>query len=227
MLRLYDLAGREDDRRFSPYCWRVRLALAYKNLAVETIPWRFTEKDRIAHSGGNRVPVLEDGDRVLSDSWEILHYLDRAYPEPLLFRSPEIAAVALFVKHWTEATLQPLIAPIIMGDLFQRIHPKDRAYFRETREARFGSTLEEFASDPAGARETLGRSLEPVRLTLETQRYLSGDAPGVVDIIAFGAFQWARCVSPRALVEPTDPIALWQERMLDAFGGAGRVGIAG
>ncbi|MBD0390319.1 MAG: glutathione S-transferase family protein, partial [Nostoc sp. C3-bin3] len=26
-IRLYDLAGAEDDRRFSPNCWRVRLAL--------------------------------------------------------------------------------------------------------------------------------------------------------------------------------------------------------
>ncbi|MDE1903950.1 MAG: glutathione S-transferase N-terminal domain-containing protein, partial [Alphaproteobacteria bacterium] len=40
MLKLFDLAGADDDRRFSPYCWRVKLALAHKGLPVETVPWR-------------------------------------------------------------------------------------------------------------------------------------------------------------------------------------------
>jgi glutathione S-transferase len=50
-LKMWDLAAAEDDRRFSPYCWRVRLALAHKGLQAETIPWRFTEKEAIAFSG--------------------------------------------------------------------------------------------------------------------------------------------------------------------------------
>src|SRR6266446_7829836 len=57
-IKLYDLAGAETDRRFSPYCWRARMALAHKGLEVETIPWRFAEKDAIAFSGQGRVPVL-------------------------------------------------------------------------------------------------------------------------------------------------------------------------
>jgi hypothetical protein len=51
MIKLYDLAGAESDRRFSPYCWRIRLALEHKQQAVETLPWRFTEKEEIAFSG--------------------------------------------------------------------------------------------------------------------------------------------------------------------------------
>ena len=46
-IELYDLAGAEDDRRFSPYCWRIKLALAHKGLEFETIPWRFHEKSRL------------------------------------------------------------------------------------------------------------------------------------------------------------------------------------
>ena len=37
-IRMYDLAGADPARRFSPYCWRIRMALAHKNLSVETIP---------------------------------------------------------------------------------------------------------------------------------------------------------------------------------------------
>ena len=64
-LQLYDLAGAEPERRFSPYCWRTKLALMHKGLAFETIPWRFAEKDAIAFSGQGRVPVLVDGDRAV------------------------------------------------------------------------------------------------------------------------------------------------------------------
>ena len=83
-IKLYELAAAEDDRRFSPYCWRIRMALAHKGLAVETIPWRFTEKEAIAFSGSGTVPVLVDGRRtakddarVVADSWAIAQYLDR------------------------------------------------------------------------------------------------------------------------------------------------------
>ena len=34
-ITLWDLAGAEDDRRFSPYCWRVKMALAHKGLEFE------------------------------------------------------------------------------------------------------------------------------------------------------------------------------------------------
>jgi glutathione S-transferase len=80
-LRMYDLAGAEPERRFSPYCWRIRLALAHKKLAVETIPWRFTEKAEIAASGQIFVPVLVDGDRWIADSWTIANYLEDTFPE--------------------------------------------------------------------------------------------------------------------------------------------------
>jgi hypothetical protein len=47
MKELYELAGADENRRFSPYCWRIRMALAHKGLDVECIPWRFTEKDAL------------------------------------------------------------------------------------------------------------------------------------------------------------------------------------
>ena len=51
-MKLFDLSGEEDDRKISPYCWRIRLALAYKDLHL---PWRAAEKDAIAFSGQGQV----------------------------------------------------------------------------------------------------------------------------------------------------------------------------
>jgi len=47
-IKLYDLAGAEDDCRFSPFCWQVKMALKHKGLNAQEIPWRFTEKEAIA-----------------------------------------------------------------------------------------------------------------------------------------------------------------------------------
>ena len=81
VLMLYELAGL-DDRRFSPYCWRTRMALAHKRLDYETVPVRFTDKPMIAFSGQERVPVIRDGETVVSDSWAIAQHLERGATRP-------------------------------------------------------------------------------------------------------------------------------------------------
>src|SRR5258708_34763735 len=94
-IKLYDLAGAEDDRRFSPYCWRVRMALKHKGLDFETIAWRFTEKDAIAPYKSTTVAVMLDGTNSVYDSWAIALYLDAVYPSrPLLFSGTRARALA-------------------------------------------------------------------------------------------------------------------------------------
>ena len=105
-MQLYDLAGAELERRFSPYCWRIKLALMHKGLPFDTIPWRFTEKNAIAFSGQGRVPVLIDGDQVVFDSWTIANYLEARYPDrPSLFRGDGGRAVTRFVNAWADVVL--------------------------------------------------------------------------------------------------------------------------
>jgi glutathione S-transferase len=59
-IQLYDLAGKDPDIMFGPFCWRVRMSLLHKGLDFELIPWRFTEKETIAESGHSAVPVIKD-----------------------------------------------------------------------------------------------------------------------------------------------------------------------
>jgi glutathione S-transferase len=136
-LLLYDLAGAESERRFSPYCWRTKLALMHKDLSFDTIPWRFSEKDAIAFSGQGRVPVLRDGDKVVSDSWTIANYLEDAYPDrPSLFRGDGGRAVTRFVNAWADGILVIGILRLVITDIFAHLDEKDRGYFRESREQR-------------------------------------------------------------------------------------------
>lgn len=218
---LYDLCGIDEGLRFSPFCWRAKFALAHKGLAVETRPWRFTEKERLAFSDQDKVPVLVDGDEVVSDSYVIFQYLDRAYPERPLLGDAMSEARARFFKHYAERSLAPSIMRTIVMDLFNAIHPQDQAYFRESREARFKRTLEEMHS-PAQGLSQLDHALAPLRGRLEEADFIDGDAPAAADYLVFGNFMWARVVSTADLVSNADPVYGWLERMLDLYDGLGR-----
>ena len=79
-IKLYDLLG-DQDRRYSQYCWRTKLALKHKCLDFEVIPVILTDKEPIAFANAESVPVLVDGDVVKTDSWDIAVYLDDNYDD--------------------------------------------------------------------------------------------------------------------------------------------------
>lgn len=54
-IKLFELVGENTDCTFSPFVWRVKLALQHKGLTYETIPWHYTEKDKIKPSDKVRV----------------------------------------------------------------------------------------------------------------------------------------------------------------------------
>ena len=97
---LYDLAGAEADRRFSPFCWRSKMALAHKGIEAETVPWRFTEKDKLPQPNAGRVPVIVDDGEVVHDSSAIAEYLENRYAErPSLFGGEAGRALTRFVQN--------------------------------------------------------------------------------------------------------------------------------
>jgi glutathione S-transferase len=222
-ITLYDLAGAEPDRRFSPFCWRAKMALAHKGLAVETVPWRFTEKDKLPQPNAGRVPVIIDDGQVVHDSSTIAEYLETHYPDrPSLFGGESGKALTRFVQNWTETVLQPGLIGFVVLDIWRHSAPQDQAYFRRSREERFGTTLENVVKDREARLPAFRDGLTPLRRTVERQRFLAGDAPAYADYIVFGAFQWARAISDFALLAADDPVALWRGRLLDAFGGYAR-----
>ncbi|MBR1144766.1 glutathione S-transferase family protein [Bradyrhizobium sp. AUGA SZCCT0431] len=222
-LKLFELVGTDAARPFSPYCWRTRMALAHKGLSAQTIPWCFTEKDAIAPHGSERVPVLLDGDTSVVDSWTIANYLEDKYPDrPSLFGGEGGRAMARMLNWWGDVTVIGGLSPMIVADIPLNLKPVDAAYFRKSREVRFGKPLEEVVADRDETVEGFRRSLDPLRLTLKTQSYLGGEQPNYADYIVFGGFQWARVVSPFKLLREDDPVYAWRERLLDAFDGMAR-----
>jgi len=221
--KLFELVGTDATRPFSPFCWRTRMALAHKELDTASIPWRFSEKGAIAPHNSEKVPVLIDGETSVADSWAIANYLEDTYQDrPSLFGGEGGRALGRMLNWWGDVVVIGGMFPLIVGDIPGHLAPEDAAYFRKTREARFGKSLEEVVAnrdkDVAGFR----KSLDPMRLTLKTQAYLGGAAPNYADYIVFGPFQWARVVSEFKLLKEDDLVYAWRERMLDAFGGMAR-----
>ena len=218
-----DLAGSDADRRFSPFCWRTKMALAHKGLAVETVPWRFTEKSKLPAPNDGRVPVIIDDGEVVHDSSAIAEYLEEKYPDrPSLFPGDAASGLSKFVQNWAETVLQVGLIGLVVLDIWNHLRPEDQGYFRESREARFGKSLEDVVKDRDARLPMFRASLDPLRRTVERQPFVCGAAPAYADYIVFGAFQWARSISDFELVPVDDPVFAWRGRVLDLYGGLGR-----
>lgn len=216
--KLFDLAA-ADDSRFSPYCWRIKLALAHKNLPFETVSWRFTDKDKIAFTGQGKVPVLVDGKTSIHDSQDIAEYLESHYSnEPSLFGDAPQKALTRFVKEWAETTLHPAIAKLVLPDIFEKLAPQDQPYFRETREAAFGMTIEAVRAARESYVPGFHAALVPIRNTLKTQNFISGPGPAYADHIIFGALRWGTMMSKTPLLDADDIITVWMKTLLETYG---------
>jgi len=79
MLTLYDAAR-------CPYCARVRIVLAEKNVEYETIEVDLSDRPAWIYekNATGRVPVLEEDGWLLPESAVIMEYLEERYPEPAL-----------------------------------------------------------------------------------------------------------------------------------------------
>jgi glutathione S-transferase len=79
MLTLYDAAR-------CPYCARVRIVLAEKDVEYETVEIDLTDRPAWIYekNATGRVPVVEEDAWVLPESAVIMEYLDERYPEPPL-----------------------------------------------------------------------------------------------------------------------------------------------
>jgi len=218
---LYDVQGRED-KRFSPYCWRARMALWHKGLEADFIPVQFGQKNKIAFSGQKLVPVLrEDDGRVIHDSWTIACYLEDAYGDrPSLFGGAAGRAGARFLDSWVDSAVHPALTRLVLSNIHDSvIVDADRSYFRSSREKRFSMTLEEFTDASKSRIATFRAALQPARLTIGETPYLAGPEPHYTDYILFGSFKWVNLCCSLVLLAEDDPLYDWYECMLGLFGG--------
>lgn len=224
-ITLYDLAAADPNIRFSPFCWRSRFSLLHKGLDHKTVAWRFTEKNVLAPSGQGRVPVIIDhgnGDRCIHDSWQIARYLDETYPDRPLMPSVESTVHARFIAAWAETAVHAAAFPLVITHLHAQLDARDQVYFRESREQRFGKTLEALRVDPKAGVDALQRALAPAEQALTMASFLGGAHPTYADYALAGSLMWVWVTSPVAPLDPATATGRWFASMLDLHGGIAR-----
>lgn len=219
---LYDLAG-QNDIRFSPNCWRTKMALAHKGLAHDSKAVHFTEIRKICGGRVTTLPTIDDNGLIVTDSWHIAEHLEDTYPgHPSLFDGPAGRAYSRLTEGWVAGAVFPPLIGLIVADIHSHLILDDQAYFRQSREARFGKSLEDIQAGREARVDVFRAALQPARQALMAQPFLGGMKPLYPDYLVFGALQWSRVVSPLPLLAEDDAVLAWFRRCLDLFNSLGR-----
>ena len=205
---LYDLSGK-NNIRFSPPCWNVKLCLIHNNIDFDTIPIRFTEKDKISFSNQTLVPIIKYNEEIISDSWNIFVWLNDKIKEIKLIPNEQTRVFSHFLYFWTSKSLLPLIFKLIANDIPKILDEEDKQYFIKTREDRIKKPLESLLSYKEKSREQLFQSLITFEKILANNRFLNGNNVGLPDFIFFGNFMWAEKCSSEDLFENLPNIHKW------------------
>ena len=152
--------------------YRVRIALALKGLDYEYRPVHLVKNEQFAESyaavsAARLVPLLKDGEHVLTQSLAIIEYLDETHPEPpLLPADPLGRARVRALAYDVACEIHPLnnlrVLRYLVNDLKVSEDDKNR-WYRHWVETGL---------------ETLERQLVDPR----TGRFCHGDAPTLADI---------------------------------------------
>jgi glutathione S-transferase len=190
---------------FSTNVERVALASGHKAIEIEWIDVDPSDRSPVeAVSGQPLVPVLVDGDEIVSDSPVIIDWLERRVPDPPLFpREPaRRAEVRLFVDWFNNVWKRP---PNLIADEEEKPEPD-------------AARIAKLAARMRG-------SIPLFEDLLNGRNYLFGDF-GAADVIAFPFLKYAAFGAPaddderfhHILVEhqPLDagsPLRAWAERV--------------
>lgn len=195
----------------SGFAWRAVLAaelkgVDYTSRLIEASAGDHRRPEFVSMNPRSKVPVLRDGDFVVTESLAILAYLDRNYPEPPLFgRTAEATAriwqVALDFDNNAVVHFTDLVLPIFFDEV----------------------AAKRVQVDAAG--DAVRRELSTLEGRLNGQPWLAGDALSAADIAIYPFVEGLLRAAGKPAAEPanlrvlpleqTHPaLAGWRERIM-------------
>lgn len=197
------------------------MALELKRVACEVIDVPYLNRSEVVRLTGKvMIPVLVDGERVLTDSPKILEYLDEKYAPSL--RAGPMGSVALIVEQWAESTLEDAAFRLACPGLEQRMGTSDpgreieaRAMFRLVKERRYGEgAIDAWQRDEARYTAQVQELLAPVALALASRPFILGDTPSVADVAVAGQLAMVEAGRPGWVAATVPALRPWFEGLL-------------
>ena len=216
MITLYELAGK-NDLRFSPPCWNVKLCLLYKNIDFETVAIGFSEKNKILFSNQQLVPVLKHQDGHITDSWNIINWLDENYKNPKLFVNEASKNFSHFLYLWTSRQILPILFKIIAHEIPNILEGDDLNHYIITREERIKGPITKFVPVISDSIKKFRSLINPMRSLIKKNGFISGSNPGIEDFIFFGNFKWVYTCSSCNLLDKEDEVFQWYKKINQIF----------
>ena len=108
--------------RHSPYCLKVRMALAAKKLEYRTleITPAIGQIDIFQKTGQKKLPVLFDNETTIHDSSSIIRHLEKIEIEPKLIpEGIKEASQAQIIENWADTTLANSIKVVFLEEIMQ------------------------------------------------------------------------------------------------------------
>jgi glutathione S-transferase len=156
----------------SPFCRKVRLALAEKRLEVELVEERYWERepDFLRRNPAGKVPVVRMNGLTLAESTAICEYIEELHPDPpLLPATPEGRYEVRRMVAWFD-------------DKFHREVTSNLLYERVNKKIT-GQGYPDSVAVKAGAR-AIKFHLDYMAWLLDQRRWLAGDAMSLADFAA-------------------------------------------
>ncbi|KXN74745.1 hypothetical protein CONCODRAFT_82691 [Conidiobolus coronatus NRRL 28638] len=226
MIKLYELVTKENGYSASPYVILAELFLKHKGLEYEKISLRPSQVGptirEITNGKWNLVPtvVFPNGD-IVFDSPEVGKYLDEKYPENPL--DPNNAELDALIEAYANTNLAGFRMAI--NDLYELFEGEDKAYFKESREQRYGIKFSQIPGDRDVNLNNFYKGTQPIDKVLANSKFLDGESPKIHDYAIAARIQCFRTASPKTYKEvivnnPNENFRRWvgdMDKVLDGF----------
>ena len=126
----------------------------------------------------------------MSESFDIVQYLDKQYPSSPLVITPGTLAFETAYYKYLDKEVRAKWPSLVNLYLYETISPKSAIFLKELREAAFGDTLENLAKNPQlqwdAYKDAFTRAALPIYEKAEGA-FLKGNEPGWSDFVTSAA----------------------------------------
>tara|TARA_B100000965_G_scaffold52870_1_gene39441 strand:+ start:3560 stop:4267 length:708 start_codon:yes stop_codon:yes gene_type:complete len=179
--------------RHSPYCLKVRMALAAKKLEYRTVEITpaIGQIDIFQKTGQRKLPVLFDNEITIHDSSSIIRHLEKIQIEPnLIPEDPKEGAQAQIVENWADTTLAKSIKIVFLEEIIKNptlISSLLTKEISDSMQKLFSRLPLNIASQMSGLinqteKESLTLNLEYLTNLIDKESFLVGKELSIADI---------------------------------------------